>query len=262
MRTLRLTKWWVFFLVVLFIYQFSYSEEGETKKKREILRGHYLSIGGATISENTLNRYLYPLGFKAPKDWGTQLGVGFFARKKLVFEMEFNGILGKKREWGSNVTKLSILTSSVNFGYNVLPRNHVLSLYPYIGSGFGRTFLELNQEKATLSEAVNDEISKVKLDKRNYTIRAGLGFDADLSKKHKNNKKMNIGFRVGYQFDVSDKDDWYFDKVKIDNVGSLRASGVYAKLIIGRSRDKVLGECNKWKCKNKSDKQCCPEKKI
>lgn len=250
-----------FALITMFILQTGLllslnAEEGEEKIKIRKTFGHYFAFGGVTLDTDKMKDELNASGFNKPKEWAYLFGIGFYGKRKLVFELEFNGIMGQTQEMGVNEIKLYSSTGSLNIGYNFLSKNDLLDLYPYIGSGFGKTALKLNQKKVEFTDVVQTPINNSTLIQNNYTIRAGIGFDVNIKTEKSKWKRPSLGFRVGYQYDVTDNDDWELDDVSISNGPEFSMSGIYGKIVFGRSinkknRHKDKGCCWKSRCHGK-----------
>ena len=231
-------------LIVIIMYHTMSIYAGEGEKTV----GYYFGFGGVLFNTDKMENQLTSAGFETPKDWAYTVGGGFYGRKRLVVEAEINGLLWKPREMGVNETRLYGISSSLNLGINVLPIDLPMALYPYIGSGFGRTRLLLNQTSADFGEAVATPPTSFVMTQRNYALRTGIGYDFAIKRKKAERKHLSIGFRAGYMFDVTDNDDWESDEVEIQNSPKLKTTGFYGKVVIGKSFKRL------WR---KGKKPCC-----
>lgn len=219
-------------LIVIIMYSALGTYAGEGEKTV----GYYFGFGGVLFNTDRMENQLTSAGFETPKDWAYTIGGGFYGRKRLVVEAEINGLLWKPRELGVNETRLYGISSSLNLGINVLPLDLPMALYPYIGSGFGRTRLLLNQTSADFGDAVATPPTSFTMKQRNYAFRSGIGYDFTTSRRKGPKKRfLSVGFRMGYMFDVTDNDDWESDEVEIQNGPKLKTSGFYGKVVIGKS---------------------------
>jgi len=215
---------------------------------RERVAGYYFGTGGVLIDASSMENELAAAGFNKPRDWAYTMGAGFYSRRRLVLEAELNGIMWKPTELGVNETKLRAVTSSINLGINLLPYRMPVALYPYIGSGFGKTRLLLNQTEAQFPDAAAKPLTELDLVQNNYTLRAGIGFDADIKTCRAGKKNLMLGIRAGYMYDFTDNDDWESDDVDIKNGPEISMSGPYLKLVIGKSFIKPWQHGKKCKC--------------
>jgi hypothetical protein len=209
--------------------------------------GHYIGFGGVLFNTDKMKNELSAAGYNASRDWAYMISFGLYARKRFVLEGEVNGLIWKPVDRDLNETKLYGITSSINLGVNVLPLDKSMALYPYIGSGFGKSYLFLNQTSAQFSDAVATPPTSFQMKQGSYSFLAGIGYDFTFKGRGKKGRTGIIGFRTGYMFDVTDNDDWISDDVEIHNGPELRNTGFYGKIILGKTFNN-----KRYKCKHKN----------
>lgn len=232
-------------LVIALFFGTAHTNTEEAK----ITLGHHIGFGGILFNTDDMKNALYAAGFNTPRDWAYMVSFGLYARKRFVLEGELNGLIWKPVEMGRNETKLFGITSSINLGVNVLPLNLPMALFPYFGSGFGKSYLFLNQSSAQFGDAVSTPPISFNMKQRSYSFVAGLGYDFTFKGKGKKGRVGTIGFRTGYMFDVTDNDDWISDDVEIRSGPELRNSGFFGKIVIGKSKTGIKSTCKEGKCK-------------
>lgn len=223
------------FLISLLVLGISNLRANEKEIKIGRTGGYYFGFGTALISTDKMESTLLSSGFKKPDNWAYLYSTGFYGKRRLVFELEFTMLRWKPVEMGVNKTTLNIFTSFLNFGVNVLPLDLPMTLYPYIGSGFGKSKISLNQTSVDFSSAVTVPPIGIQASQNNFSFVTGIGYDFNFKSRRVPKKIFTTGIQLGYMFDVTDDNNWEYEEVEITHGPKLKATGFYAKVIVSRN---------------------------
>lgn len=189
------------------------------------------SLGASYFDLKSLNEQLSSAGLPSLDNASFQFGFGRTTQKtRLVLDY---GLLVYSWRNAHNNDRKSDLTSAVfslNYGFDLLKQTHV-SLFPYAGANLGALLLKTSYKDLPFNEVVTgkshqDEI----LHKITITAQAGLGFDI---RKKRDGLMPSIGFRAGYQFDLSDYSKWYRGMSSVSNGPDASTSGPFANIVFG-----------------------------
>jgi hypothetical protein len=157
---------------------------------------------------------------------------GFFRR--FVSGLQLNGLFWKKDERGNLVTQFSGIYGLLSAGFNILPPENAIKLYPLLDFGPGLMKLTLREDEVSFDDAVDEPSQTRHFWQGGLIIGFGAGFDyvLPLAKKGKN---ITLGLRAGYMYDPTDRNDWQLEGADVRNGPEAVFSGPYARLTIGKS---------------------------
>ncbi len=233
--------------------------------KRMVTTGAHLMGGGVLGDLGTLNSDLKALGYSGLKDYSYTLGVGLMkAHRRVIHEFELKGVMWRPSSDDNSVSELYGASMLFNVGFNVLAPDGKFWLYPYVGMGWGYHSLRLREERTGLVEALAQPVSDVVLTQRTTALQAGLGFDFLLKSRRNPAHSRTVGVRAGYLFDPSPASDWRIGETTVRGDPSFSMSGVYAQLVLGRTRTRPMkwhkGGCAGDKGTCAKGGECCKKK--
>jgi hypothetical protein len=199
----------------------------------------HFAFGGFSAHVDDFNSVMTANSYKRLKDYSYQFGFGFYSKyKNLIFNWE---LIGTHWPEGKHQTNAVLSVYGVNalfdVGFDVV-KAEAITLYPYLGSGFGHVFMGLGKKSAQLNDVIAGTVIENRVWQRTMVLDAGVGFEFTQATKRGPGWKHVIGLRAGYWFDPTSSRDWYLDHTKIENGPKLTMSGPYARLTIGRSHTK------------------------
>lgn len=208
---------------------------GDSTGMTKIVVPHF-TFGGFGAQVDDFNSVMTPNGYKRLKDYSYQFGFGCYSQyKRLIFNWD---LIGTHWPSGNRKTNAILTANGINgifdAGFNVV-NGKIITLYPYLGVGFGQVFMSLGRKSVQLSEVISGDVNESRLWKRSMIIDAGLGLDLTHVMKYGYGFRHVTGLRVGYWFDLSESKEWYIDNSEIKNDPKLSMSGPYVRLIMGKS---------------------------
>jgi hypothetical protein len=194
----------------------------------------FISPGGAQISTRRLNEYLATQGVSAFRTTEPTLSLGMHKElQRLIMESNFTMRFWRDRKNADMRTSLFMGDIVWNTGYNVLPTEIPVNLFPYLGLGVGLNSIRFRSDTKTLAQLRASSDPNVLVSQAAFLLNAGVGSDFILSNKEKT-RGMVIGLRAGYLLDpLSKRRDWYSGRTEIEDMPNLKQSGVYGRIILG-----------------------------
>ncbi len=234
----------------LFLNTNVYAEEAKTidnsKTSEMPVNLTYVGIGGISIDTSAVNKSLSGLGYPAfPSNFTTfgtgnrtisgkivTSGEGFFTIENKVLNLQNN-------HKAFNSSSFSLVA---DLGYVVF-ESHNLRIYPMVGVGIGRVFVDIFKDKknTSYSQLIKDPDKGIALSSTNILADLAIGSDYTIGIGKSNPKKggINIGLKVGYLLNLYStglqlKGESILDAPAINN------SGFYARLNLGYSNGIIL----------------------
>jgi hypothetical protein len=202
-------------------------------KRKPTHEFHYISPGYSWIGFQDFNKALNAQGFSAfpEKVWSLTFG-GYKDYRRLV--MEHFLTLGI---WGDNFDnglRSSLMNAGfvANLGFNVLPPELGVSVYPYIGLGVGTMSLRVKSSTKTFTQLLASAEPNLNMWQITPLLNFGVGSNYILSKKDAA-KGLAVGMRAGYLLDLYNNKKWRSDGMTVTGIPSIMQSGAYVRLIIG-----------------------------
>jgi hypothetical protein len=193
----------------------------------------YISPGMSWINSGNLNGYLMSLGYSRFQEQAWTLSLGKYRDwNRLVME---HHILA--RILGDNLN--GTLRSSLGYGeiifdggFNVLPPEMSLDLYPYLGIGAGLAWMNFRNNTKTLPQLL------LSTEPNSFLMQATPLFDLGIGSNyllgHKDGTMgLAIGLRIGYLVDLNAGKRWYSDMTAVSGLPSIMQNGAYIRLILG-----------------------------
>lgn len=231
-------------LLTLLISNSSFSQEAETEKKDEEVRGYFM-FGGSKLDIDALNNRLVSKDYSSFSDNFFSLGGGFLREKNnnWLFGAEGHFLLVEEKDKtmpnGSHKASLTAAYGFFDVGH-ILVSSGGLNIYPLIGFGVGGTSLKIG--KNNFDDILNDPERNAELSTFIFLLNFALGTDYLLkSKDDKEGVGMVLGFRVGYTY-APWKGGWWTDVIGIDGGPKTGITGPYIRFMIG-----VGGKGEWWK---------------
>lgn len=201
----------------------------------------HFAFGGFGAVVKDFNSVMTPNGYKRLKDYSFQFGFGWYSQyKRLIFNWELMGTHWPEGKRETNAV-LSVygLNCLFDAGFDLV-KGEAITLYPYLGTGFGQVFMSLGKKSVELGDVIAGNVIENRVWQRTMVLDAGLGLDFTHAMKRGPGRKHVIGLRVGYWYDPSRSKDWQLDQTKIENGPKLKMSGPYVRLTIGKSSTKNM----------------------
>ena len=237
-------------LLTLFISNFSFSQETETEKKNEEVRG-YLMLGGSRLDIDVLNDRLTSKGYSSFTDGFLSIGGGFLSKKnsRWLFGAEGHYLIAEEKNNtipnGSFKTMLSAAYGFLDVGY-ALVSSGGLNIFPLIGIGGGGTWLQIG--KKDFDDILEGPQRNASVSSGTFLLNFALGSDYLIkSKDEKKGEGLVLGFRMGYTYTPWEC-GWWSDTISIDGGPKMGVTGPYIRFMIG------FGGKGEWW---KDDKKCC-----
>jgi len=223
-------------LLTLFISNFSFSQEAETEKKNDEVRG-YLMLGGSKLDIDALNERLVSKGQSSFSDGFLSFGGGFLRKKNSnwLFGVEGHYLFIEEKDYtvpnGSYKTSLTGAYGFVDIGY-ALVSSGGLNIYPLIGFGGGGAGLQIG--KSNFDDILEQPERNVNLTAGAFLLNFAIGSDYLIKSKEseKDEGGLVLGFRAGYTYSPW-KGAWWTDNISIDGGPKIGMTGPYFRLMIG-----------------------------
>lgn len=230
--TLIVTITWL----TLFLSNFSFSQESETAKKNEEVRG-YLMLGGSQLDLDALNDRLMRQGHASFSDEFFSIGGGFLREKSSNWLVGIEGhvLLVDEQDYIlKNVTHRAALTVAQGFfdiGYNLVSLGG-LNIYPLIGIGGGGAWLQIG--KNNFDNILEAPQGNAKLTGSAFMLNFALGSDYLIKIKASEQDETGIvlGFRAGYTYSPW-QGAWSTDSISIEGGPKVGMTGPYVRLMLG-----------------------------
>ncbi|HUI93473.1 MAG TPA: hypothetical protein VLX68_14605 [Chitinivibrionales bacterium] len=227
--------------VLLFLAAFvsiaaAHSMENDSMEMKMMKPTHqfgYISPGFSWIDFGQLNNFLKSSGFSAfpEQAWTLSLG-GYKDYRRLVMESAI-----MFRIWGDNVNgpvRVTLCAGEIvwNMGFNSLPPEWPVSLYPYLGLGVGGNSIYFRDNSKTLASLLASTEPNSFIGQLTPLLNLGLGSNYVLASKD-GDKGLAIGLRIGYLFDLYINKSWYSDGIRVSDMPSILQNGAYIRLVLG-----------------------------
>ncbi len=222
--------------LILFGANFSFSQEAETEKKNDEVRG-YLMLGGSKLDIDALNDRLASKASASFSDEFFSIGGGFLRKKNnnWLFGIEGHVLLVEEQDYEiQNVNHKASLTAAYGFldvGY-ALVSSGGLNIYPLIGFGGGGTWLQIG--KNNFDDILEDPERNASLTGGTFMFNFALGSDYLIKVKEyeKDEAGIVLGFRVGYTYSPWNG-GWWTDMISIEGGPKAEMTGPYLRVMIG-----------------------------
>ncbi|HMA63640.1 MAG: hypothetical protein ACM31E_07840 [Fibrobacterota bacterium] len=235
---MKLTKYNTVLLVLLLssfsVTAMNFCNKNDSMSCSTMVTRHfgYVEPGVAWLSIDNLNDYLVMQGLSPFEDRSPSFTIGHRKEfKRLYFES------GLTFRYFDDHTKSNLKTSLYNgtylwnTGFNLLPQNLPMTIFPFAGIGVGGTYLHVRSDSRAFSDAIVSNGPDITMWQGAFLLNAGAGSDFILSKK---DRGFVIGIRGGYIYDpFTSKREWRSNGTKITNLPNLDQSGPYIQLVIG-----------------------------
>jgi hypothetical protein len=197
----------------------------------------YISPGMSWINSGNLNGYLMSLGYSRFQEQAWTLSLGKYRDwNRLVME---HHILARILGDNLNSTLNGTLRSSLGYGeiifnggFNVLPPEMSLDLYPYLGIGAGLAWMNFRNNTKTLPQLLLSTEPNSFLMQATPLIDLGIGSNYLLCNPD-GTKGLAIGLRIGYLVDLNAGKRWYSDMIAVSGLPSIMQNGAYIRLTLG-----------------------------
>ncbi len=222
--------------LTLFISNFSFSQEAETEKKNDEVRG-YLMLGGSKLDLDALNDRLMRHGSASFSDEFFSIGGGFLSKKNSnwLFGIEGHVLLVDEQDYViQNVAHKASLTAAHGFfdvGYNLVSLGG-LNIYPLIGIGGGGAWLQIG--KSNFDNILEAPQGNANLTGIAFMLNFALGADYLIKIKESEQDETGIvlGFRAGYTYSPWNG-AWWTDTISIEDGPKVGMTGPYVRLMLG-----------------------------
>lgn len=223
-------------LLTLFFSNFSFSQEAETEKKNDEVRG-YLMLGGSKLDIDALNDRFISKGNASFSDEFFSIGGGFLRKKNSnwLFGIEVHVLLVEEQDYViKNVAHKASLTAAHGFfdvGYNLVSLGG-LNIYPLIGIGGGGAWLQIG--KNNFDNILEAPQGNANLTGSAFMLNFALGSDylIKINESEKDETGIVLGFRAGYTYSPW-HGEWWSDTISIEGGPETGMSGPYVRLMIG-----------------------------
>jgi len=236
-------------LLTLFIATISFSQEAETEKKNDEVRG-YLMFGGSKLDIDDLNERLVSKGHSSLSDGFLSFGGGFLRKKNSNWLVGVEGhyLFVEDKDYampnGSYKASLTAAYGFVDIGY-ALVSSGGLNIYPLIGFGGGGAWLQIG--KSNFDDILEQPERNANLTASAFLLNFAIGSDYLITSKESEKYEggLVLGFRAGYTYSPW-KGAWWTDNISIDGGPKIGMTGPYFRLMIGFG-----GKGEWWKEKEK-----------
>ncbi|MBD3422223.1 MAG: hypothetical protein GF398_19085 [Chitinivibrionales bacterium] len=162
-----------------------------------------------------------------------------FYAGRMVSTGELNFMFWESRYAHGVETGLFGFSVMSHWGFNVLSSHLDARIYPLLGLGYGVLKLDINDHKRSFSSAFASDGYSVKLLQHTFLIALSGAAEYLLPIWH--GKKLTLGLRGGYVFDVIEHDRWLQKQgTEVTGGPEISMSGGYIAVIIGKSIDYPL----------------------
>jgi len=222
--------------LILFIANFSFSQEAETEKKNEEVRG-YVMLGGSKLDIDALNDRLVSKASASFSDEFFSIGGGFLRKKNSNWLLGVEGhlLLVEEQDYRmQDVSHKASLIAAYGFfdiGYAVVSSGD-LNIYPLIGFGGGGMWLQIG--KNNFDDILEDPVRNANLTGGIFMFNFALGSDYLIKVKEyeKNKGGIVFGFRAGYTY-TPWNGAWWTDNISIKGGPKIGMTGPYIRFMIG-----------------------------
>lgn len=223
-------------VLILFFSNFSLSQEAETEKKDDEVRG-YLMLGGSKLDLDALNDRLMRHGNASFSDEFFSIGGGFLRKKNSNWLVGFEGhvlVVDEQDYVIQNVAHKAALTAAHGFldvGYNLVSLGG-LNIYPLIGIGGGGAWLQIG--KNNFDNILQAPQGNAKLTGSAFMLNFALGSDYLIKIKASEQDETGIvlGFRAGYTYSPW-QGAWSTDSISIEGGPKVGMTGPYVRMMLG-----------------------------
>jgi hypothetical protein len=212
------------------------SDTSSMKMMKPTHEFRYLSPGSAWLSLGKVNGFLVDQGLsRFPEQAWTITAGGYRDFGRFVMEHTLS-----IRIWGDNLngslrSSLCVGDITWNTGFNALPPEWMVSLYPYLGLGIGMNSMYFRANSRTLSGASGVLAST---EPNSYTwevtplLNLGLGTNWLFANPDKT-MGFVLGLRGGYLVDLYYTKRWLSYGVYVSDLPSISETGGYVRLVLG-----------------------------
>lgn len=223
-------------LIILIVNTDLFSQETETARKNEEVRG-YLMLGGSQLDIGPLNERLISQSNFSFSDEFFSIGGGFHRIKneKWLFGFEGHFLATEEQKYAAHDVdyKASLMAAYgfVDMGYVVVSSGG-LDVYPLIGFGGGGTWLQIG--KTNFDEILSDPVRNAQLTSGafllNFAVGADYLFKSEEFKEHE--AGFVLGFRAGYTYSPWNG-AWWTDNISIEGGPDTGLTGAYVRFMVG-----------------------------
>ncbi len=193
----------------------------------------YASPGSAWLSLSNVNKFLNNQGLSGflGQAWTVSLG-GYRDWHRVVMEHSLN-----LRIWGYNLngalrTSMYLWDATWNTGFNTLPPEWPVSLYPYVGLGVGLNTMFFGSDTKTFATMLATNEPDAYAWEFTPLFNVGLGSNY-LFPSPDSTKGFSVGLRLGFLVDLFYTKRWISDGVYISDLPSISQTGPYIRLTLG-----------------------------
>jgi hypothetical protein len=193
----------------------------------------FLGGGISWFDDSKLNDRLALSNLPKFKEYAMTISIGGRKdMKRMTMESVITGHFWRDKV--SSNQRISLWSGDIfwNGGYNILPSEQSLTLFPYVGLGVGLNTMRLRSDTKTFSGLLTSTDHALFLTQGSVIFNVGLGSDLFLVKPDKT-RSMVIGIRAGYSYDLYNAKNWYSDGTTISDLPVLRHNGGFIRLVIG-----------------------------
>jgi hypothetical protein len=200
---------------------------------KPIIHYHFIGVGAAWFKNSNLNEKLGSIGVSSFNNNAFSLSFGKHEeRRKSITESSLSLNFWDDKV-DSNVRTSLVSGELMNVGgFNTLPGNLPIKLFPYFGVGLGINALHVRANNKTLSNLVTSIDRNSILWQGSILYDIGIGSDAVVKfKQHSGG--LALGVRAGYRGNIYSSKSWWSNGTTITDVPSMQHSGGYIRLVFG-----------------------------
>ena len=222
--------------LTLLISNFSFSQEAETEKKNDEVRGYFM-FGRSKLDIDALNERLVSKGKTSLSDGFLSFGGGFLRKNNSnwLSGVEGHYLFAEEKDYtvpnGNHKASLTAAYGFFDIGY-ALVSSGGLNIYPLIGFGGGVMWLQIG--KNNFNDILEDPERNAELTAGIFLLNFALGSDylLKLKEEEKGVSGIVFGFRAGYTY-APWKGAWWTDNISIDGGPKIEMTGPYIRFMIG-----------------------------
>jgi hypothetical protein len=212
--------------------------EAKTNWKEKGFEGASVIAGGfRTFNLDELNNDLEDNGIEAFPEIAPTLSFSkYLYLNRLVTTTDLDLMFWEGLADGGMETTLFGVSLMSHAGVNLLRPEMPVNVYPFGGLGWGAARLSHRESRRSFADALGQEAYDVAMWQHTFLIDIGAGVEYVFSFGMKE-KKMIVGLRGGYRFDVLDQDTWNeLSGTTLTGAPDPRMSGAFVDLVIGGFR--------------------------
>jgi hypothetical protein len=227
-----------------------------TCQKRKPTRSyHFFQTGIIQVDPEKLNDKITTVGCTGFDSY-TFTGAlgGHKEHKRFISEDQFTGSWWRRNDDNVLTSSLAAFNFSKTLGFNILPYDFNLNLFPYAGLGIGMNRLQIHQESVSLSYALSSVVPDRVFRQGQVTFNGGAGSDFIIPSRD-GRCGFTIGVRGGYQIPLYTS-KWHSKRTIISDLPDLKQQGFYVRLAVGGWGEHGKKSSNN----NKNSHQCCADR--